>query len=350
MAGTYLLHGSLGSGRWLTALAIGALLNCENPIDDVNGLKAPCGNCRNCRTISDLNFEGLLFAVPLPPHKSANERFELTTAFLQEKRENPFKIMKSASSVTIPIEVARGIKKDLARRVGGEFRRIVIFYDMELMRQSSADALLKMIEEPPPDTTIILTSSRPEAILPTILSRSQKIKIDRISYQVVHDYVATISEVSENKNELYSRLSDGSIGQAIEMLNGADDEGASSRAVGFMLFKSLIWDGKPETVSHLNDMISSRNKGEAETLLKFWQSLIRDCGAYAVTGDESDIVNVDFVHDLVKIAPRFSEPATALSMASEIKITLADFALNVHIPGALTKLALKLKANLDLQN
>ena len=351
MASTYLLHGPQGCGRWATAISIAALLNCERPVGSDDLPPAPCGTCRPCRTIGDLNFEGLLFALPLAPHKTTDERMELTTEFLNKKRESPFGLMMSASSVSIPIDVAREIKRDLARKVSGDFRRVVIFYEMHMMRQSSADALLKMIEEPPPDTTIIMISSQSDMLLPTIISRSQKVKIDRISHKLIRKEIDKTETVSAKRADLYARLAEGSIGQALNMVEGGeDDDSAASRAVGFMLFKSLVWDSKPETVSHLNDMISARNLSEANALLKLWQSLIRDCGAYAVNGDDEDITNVDFAAELIKIAPHFSEPSVSLAMVADIKITLADLGRNVHIPGALTGLALKLKANLDLHS
>jgi len=286
------------------AISLAALLNCEsNPGSDTSdGPILPCGECRNCRKIFGLNHEGLYFAVPLPPHKGADEEIELINEILQLKREEPFRT------------------------------------------PSSADALLKLIEEPPRDTVIILTASRPEALLPTIQSRSQKIKLERIPEQAAVDYLVEKHKVSEGRARLLARISEGSLGHAIDMTDQDEGTDTSSRAVGFFLFKSLVWQDGAQMAAHINEMLNPRDRGEAEGILNLWQSLIRDCASLAISGSDEDIINTDFAADIRKMAVRFANPEVALRMADGIKITLADLRRNVHIQGALTSLALKLKS------
>ena len=90
--------------------------------------------------------------MPLPPHKKADEAIDLTQKFLAAKKDDPFVLPSVQSNVTIPIDVARGIKRSLAMRASEGVYRFVIFHQMERMLASSADALLKLIEEPPADT------------------------------------------------------------------------------------------------------------------------------------------------------------------------------------------------------
>ena len=85
VAGTYLFHGRDGLGHWGLAVSLAALLNCEQPQKTDSDL-IPCGTCRNCRMIFGINFEGLMVAVPLPPHKSSKEAVELTNEILDTKR------------------------------------------------------------------------------------------------------------------------------------------------------------------------------------------------------------------------------------------------------------------------
>jgi DNA polymerase-3 subunit delta' len=346
VAGTYLLHGNNGRGHWAMAISLAALLNCENKpgSDASNGPVLPCGECRNCRKIFGLNHEGLYFALPLPPHKPGDEEIELINEILQLKREEPFRIPSSTSSTNIPISVAREIKKSLSRMSGGGITRVVVFYRMELMRTASADALLKLIEEPPRDTVIILTASRPEALLPTIQSRSQKIKLERIPEQAAVDYLVERYEIKSERAKLLARIADGSLGHAIDMVDQDESADTSGRAVGFFLFKSLVWQDGAQMTAHINEMLNPRDRGEAEGILNLWQSLIRDCASLAISGSDEDIINTDFAADIRKMAVRFANPAVSLRMADGIKITLADLRRNVHIQGALTSLALKLKS------
>jgi hypothetical protein len=63
-------------------------------------------------------------------------------------------------------------------------------------------------------------------------------------------------------------------------------------------------------------------------------------------GAESELTNIDFAGDLQQLSVHFVDSRTAESMSEQIKISLADLALNVHILGSLTALVLRLKTNL----
>jgi DNA polymerase-3 subunit delta' len=343
-AGTYLFYGPEGVGRWQLAISFGALLNCEKPVLDAEDrLPRPCGECRNCRNIFALRFEGLHFAVPIPPHgNKADNAIDLTGEIIDRKREEPFSILSSESSTNIPVSVAREIKKRLGLRSSEGMTRVVIFYQMERMKTASTDALLKLIEEPPADTVMILISRKPDSLLPTIQSRSLKLRADMIPSGSIEQYLIEHYEVSEKKAKLLARIAEGSIGRAIDMIEESKDE-SSLRSVIFLLFKSLFLDSSPDLLGRMQDVMRLNDRSEAEELLRVWQGLIRDCAYFAVTGDEEGIANIDFSTDIRRLASRFSDPQTAPLMVGEIKNTLEDLRRNVHIPGALMALALRLK-------
>ena len=131
------------------------------------------------------------------------------------------------------------------------------------------------------------------------------------------------------------------------MAKVSEEENSSQRAVGFLLFKSLLNDSSPEVVSHIADFLGPRDKGQAENLLNLWQSLTRDCANYAVSGSEEEIINVDFLSEIKKLAGYFAGRQLSFRMVDNIKIALADLQRNVHIHGALAALALRVKANMS---
>ncbi|UCG63068.1 MAG: hypothetical protein JSV52_07240 [Candidatus Zixiibacteriota bacterium] len=352
-AGTYLLFGPEGTGRWLLAVSFAALVNCEKPdkSGEGSGSTVPCGECRNCRNIFGLNFEGMHFAVPIPPHENKlDQAIDLTNEVLTAKREEPFAIVSSSASTNIPVAMAREIRRQLSMKSSSGIRRAVIFYQMEKMKTASADALLKMIEEPPADTTILLITQNPDSLLPTIQSRSQKIKVSPFSAQIIENYLLSHYSVSEKKARLMSRIAEGSVGRAIDALEGADEDEGSTRGVALLLFKSLFLDKGPETLAHMNDVLDLRDRGESEDLLRLWQLLIRDCARVSVTDEDDEIVNVDFGTDIRKLARYFNDAGLSARMVDDIKNTLADLRLNVHIQGALMALALRLKAHIQAAN
>ena len=344
VSSTYLFTGEEGLGHWPLAIEFAALLNCLDPQEtgDTDAPVRPCRECRHCRTVYELNFEGLQLVVPVPPHKKLDDAIDLTSEIIAEKKMEPFKRLTSAANTSIPIDMAREVSKRLSRKSSDGITRVVLFYQMERMRASSADALLKLIEEPPPDTVLILTAERPEMLLPTIQSRAQKIRLRRLPDSLVSEYLVEKYGLSGVRATLIARLSQGVPGRAIDLTDSEDEDSTSRRAVGMLLFKSLFKEPGWSVLSQMQDMVNLGNRGEVADMLHLWQLLLRDGHYYAVTGEESGLINVDFAPELKQISPALADPQRVGQMVQSIKNTLADSARNVHIQTALAALSLKL--------
>lgn len=350
VAGTYLLYGPEGVGQWPLALAFASLLNCsDRKLDSPSGVLVPCGKCHSCRAIAGFNSPHLLYAVPLKPKtERKDEKLDDNAAVLEVlalQKEEPFRLHTHDKQLSIPIELARDIQRRLSLKAEEGAMRVVVFFEMEKMRGDAADSLLKLIEEPPPNTVILLTSANEHALPVTIRSRSQEIRLRRIPAKIIQEYLQKHKQLSEERAAIVARTSGGSLGRALAIAETDEDEGFD-RNVGFRLFKSLVADSNAETASHLADMVSDKDRGQAEELLYLWQTLIRDCAGYFATGDGDCIVNVDFQQEIVHFAPRFSEPSVVSGCAESIKNTLADLRRNVHIHGALVALSLSMKGHL----
>ncbi len=354
VASTYLFHGPEGVGAWSLAIEFAALLNCESPLAEPEHPESsrPCGRCRSCRLVFDLNFEGLHLIVPIPPRKKPGEKkprdpVDLTNEVLQLKREEPFVVPDRTSPISIPVELARDTKRKLAIRAGAGITRVVLFYQMERMLAASADALLKLIEEPPADTVLILTAVKPEGLLDTILSRAQKVRLQRLPEQSVIDYLVNVYRVSENSARLASRVCERSLGRAIASLSGEAGGGSDARSVGMLLFKALLTEPAPDVVSQMIELLNFRDRGAAEDLIRLWQSLIRDAAYFADTSDESGLVNVDFAAETKLLAGQLARRSVVARTVNTTKNTLADLGFNVHIQTALVAMVLKLKEDLE---
>lgn len=90
--------------------------------------------------------------------------------------------------------------------------KVWIIYDVERMQTTAANALLKTLEEPNPDTTLILVTEEPNAILPTIRSRCSFLALKPIAEQLIATFLK-----SKGFDEKWAKLSQGSIGKAIEL-------------------------------------------------------------------------------------------------------------------------------------
>jgi len=346
IASTYLFYGDEGVGKWLGAIALACLVNCENPLRDENGdVTDACGQCRNCHQISGYNFAEMYFAIPLPPHRSASEEIDLSLEYINRKKEEPYSLITSTRQLTIPINVAREIKRRTAIKPPRGLKRIILFDQMEKMLASSADSLLKMIEEPPPETIIILTARDPENLLPTIQSRAQKIRFRPIPKNLIADYLIRKYELTSEKAEFYARLARGSVGRAVGAI---DDETESSvRQNAFLIFKGFFTRDNPSAASIVMDLVNQNNRGETTQILSWWQSFLGDLIILKYGRDISNIQNIDLKAELGKLADKITPPDGFSRILDEIKETQFSLRRNVHIRPAMTSLAFRIKRHIN---
>jgi len=342
LASTYLFYGPDGVGKWSTALALTALVNCPEPIKDESGDAIDaCGQCINCRQIMNLTFAEFHPAVPLPPHKSESEAIDLTGEFLASKKKEPYGLIESRRQLTIPIQSAREIKKKAAIKPAANFMRVIFFYQMEKMLAASADSLLKLIEEPPPNTIIILTAQDPENLLPTIQSRAQKISFKNIPPGKIAEYVGGKYDISIEKAKLYARLAEGSLGRAINL--AGDDEDSPVRQVSFLMFKALILKDSASAVATMDDLINPRNRGEIEQVLSYWQTFLADIIQIKYGRNSENIINIDLLKELEVLSARIEKTEAFAEFVNKIADFNISFKRNIHARPGLASLIFQLR-------
>ena len=347
MGSAYLISGSEGYGHWPFALAISALLNCEK-IKSKQSIDL-CGECRACRLIATANFEGLSVIAPIKSHKNQNEAIDLTAEFIEARRREPFQLLDTSSPVTIPIDMAREMKRSLSQRASEGIHRVAVIYRIDRMRADGTDSLLKLIEEPPADTTIVLTTVNLEQVSATIQSRCRNLALEPLPEKFILNYLESNYKISVERATLLARIAERDLGRAIVLAGASDEDDGSERAFGLLLFKSLVVESSPTMLGLLTDHYANADRGQAEELVRLWGSLVRDCTAFASTGQDNDLVNVDFTPDIRKLSRYFSDPEVSSRMAAHLKNTLADFRVNVHIHPSLAALALRLRSALPTQ-
>jgi DNA polymerase-3 subunit delta' len=342
LASTYLFYGPDGVGKWSTALALTALVNCPAPVKDETGsIIDACGQCTNCRQIMNLTFSEFHPAVPLPPHKSDPEAIDLATEFIESKKKEPYGLVDSKRQLTIPIQSAREIKKKAAIKPTLNLTRVIFFYQMEKMLAASADSLLKLIEEPPPNTIIILTAQDPDNLLPTIQYRSQRISFKNISPAKIAEYICGKYNISMEKAKLYARLAEGSIGRAINLTK--DDEDSPVRQVSFLMFKALIQKDTASAVATMDDLINFRNRGEIEQVLLYWQTFMADIVQIKYGRSSENIINIDFFKELEILSARIEKPEDFDGFVNQIANFKSSFGRNIHARPGMISLIFQLR-------
>src|SRR6476620_4700971 len=168
-----LFHGPKGVGKQRLALWLAQLLLCEND-------PRPCGKCRNCEYAVNLTHPDLHWYFPRPRLKDADPdladvRDDYRDA-IADRVSNGGLYASPPGNEGIFVATVRAIVQEASLSPAMAKRKVFIIGDAERMvsqegSDQAANAFLKLLEEPPADTTVILTSSEPGALLPTVRSR-----------------------------------------------------------------------------------------------------------------------------------------------------------------------------------
>lgn len=187
-----LLHGPAGVGKQRLALWLGQALLCENA-------PPPCGLCQHCRFTLELNHPDLTWVFPRPRPKDADAAPEEIAADLAE--ESAARVARGGvytrppGTEAIYVATVRMVLRRAAMAPALGRRKVFVIGDAERMvpqegSEQAANAFLKLLEEPPRDTYVILTSSEPAALLPTVRSRVAAVRVKPLPPDEVHAFVA----------------------------------------------------------------------------------------------------------------------------------------------------------------
>lgn len=181
LAHAYLFVGPIGTGRGTTALALFKSLNCQDKSTEL-----PCGECGSCRRAAKGQHEDLL--VLAPPHGQA--------------------------SAQIKVEDVRQVLAALAYPPYGEGWRMVLIREAGHMNPTSANVLLKTLEEPPARNILVLTVQDPGEILPTLVSRCRRVNFQPLPEELIRRELVNRGQ-DESTARLRAGLCAGSLGRAL---------------------------------------------------------------------------------------------------------------------------------------
>lgn len=340
-----LLHGPPGIGKQRLALWLAQFLVCEAPRGD-----EPCGNCSPCRLTLRLQHPDVHWFFPLPRPKVSGGQERLGEALedaraaeLAARRERPYQATLSGEPVGLYLAHVQVLRRLAHHRPAAGQRKVFVIGDAEqLVAQEAspeaANALLKVLEEPPADTFLVLTAGDAEALLPTLRSRLLPIRVRPLPEQDVSAFLVESLSATPAAARIAARLGQGSIGRAIAFLPSADGPGPLEeiRQAGKALLEAAL--GEPVmrfATAHAQSPSGARGETFAGTLehLSLW---LRDLGATAA-GAEELVVNADELDWLRSVAgrlPRVSHGIPAAMRAVDAASQLAQFNVNPQLTTA----------------
>lgn len=346
-----LLHGPPGIGKQRFALWMAQFLLCEDPAPD-----APCGHCRACRLALKLEHPDLhwFFPVKRPPSRGSRERDDETLEDarlerLEELRTDPLYLVRTGELLGLHLGTVRNLRRRASRRPSMGPRQVFIVAQAEeLVSQESspeaANALLKVLEEPPADTWFLLTSSEPGRLLPTIRSRTSALHLASLPLGQVAAFLGRSRGVDDETATFAARLSSGAIGRAMGFLPAGEDPGPleSIRREGFTLLRAALShrgsDRYLQALAH--PPAGARGLQELLRALAVW---LRDLAAVAAGSPEAAL-NQDGVSWLSRVADEQRiHPLGAIEAAGAVEDARAQAAGNVNPQLLLAGLLLRVR-------
>ena len=270
-----LFLGPGGSGSLPLAVAYAQYLSCEDKqVDD------SCGVCSSCRKYQKLMHPDLHFSYPF----FAKHKDDTAITFIEQWREafiaNPYLSLDTwrgyldaeNKQANINIAECHQIIKKLSFKPFESAYKILILWLPEYL-DKTGNSLLKIIEEPQPNTLFILVAQNQDQILNTILSRTQLIKIPALSYAEIKDHLIASHNQTEDAAAEIAYLSNGNLTDAFSMLQ-QENKGYHNL---FVQWLRLCFGNKGIEVMAFVDQLSKMGRENQKNFLRYGINFIREC-------------------------------------------------------------------------
>jgi len=259
----YLLTGPSGVGRRTLALRFAQALNCTQPPK----AGQPCRLCSTCKRIEQEQHPDL--------------------AVVEAEREGE----------TLRIDQIRELQHTLSLAPYEARYRVALVLRFEEAHISAANAMLKTLEEPPPQVVVILTARSAESLLPTIVSRAEVIRLRTLSIDETAKGLQAVKGVPRQLAESLAHISDGRPGFALRLYE--TPELLEQRGAWLDDLVRLLSTSRRERLVFAKEIAEDKERMHAE--LQVWLTFWRDV-LISVSGIDRDVTNLDFSAQIQSLA------------------------------------------------
>jgi DNA polymerase III subunit delta' len=303
----HLIVGTPSIGKFTTALAMAQLLLCEH--------RTGCGVCRQC---------GLAGRLAHP---------DLRVLEIPSDRKN------------IPVAEVHEFVHGIALRPLEAERKVYVVRGAEDLAEEGANALLKTIEEPPPAVTIILTAPEPAAVLPTIVSRCQVVRLRPAARGEICAYLEARFSLAPDRADVIARASKGRPGWAV--LAAEDPALVDERETRARELLAMLRGTRLDRLERADALAErwGKDADEVRDALDAWMELWRDL-LLSQHGAAERIAFVGLAADIAELASALQPEtvrhalaatlalATALDRNAHARLALETYGLRLpHVPG-----------------
>lgn len=339
-----LFTGQGGFGTYAIALAYARYLNCQNRTRN-----DACGHCPSCLKYDILAHPDLHFVFPIVAKKEKKK--ELCDDFLPEWRdflqENPYfdfnswlnYINAGNSQAIIYSKESDTIIHKLNLKIYEAAYRVLIIWLPEKLHPTCANKLLKIIEEPPQHTVILMVSENPDNVLGTILSRAQRINVRAIEDQKLSETLTERFGITKEDAANVTHIANGNYLKAVETISLNEEN------LQFLdFFKSMMrnsWMRNVKEMKQLADILAGLGREKQKNFLQYCQHLIRENFIYRFQNAELTYMNHEEADFSIRFSP-FVNERNVIDLMEELSTAEQHITQNVNAKMVFFDLALRI--------
>jgi DNA polymerase-3 subunit delta' len=298
-----ILTGPRGAGKFTLAQMVAKAVNClQRPLAG-DGLPDFCGRCPNCERIAQADDLDQRFAEAVETRENLRD---------SDKRETRIFVQTHPEVLVIPPDPPQMlVKVDQVRHVIGEMyyrpregrQKFYIFSESNFMKEA-ANALLKVLEEPPDFATLFLLAENSNALLPTIRSRCITLRLAPLAVAEIAQDLALRTEWTAAQKTLVARLCGGAIGRARSFDLAAY---LTARKDALLLLTTALGDNEHSSLFRATEAYRAGGEGKAKTdlLISVLYSILEDL-LFLKSGSLELVRNHDLQPELAAIAAQVS--------------------------------------------
>lgn len=310
MAHALLLYGREGTGALPLAMAYARYVNCTN-----RGADDACGVCPSCIKMNKLVHPDVRYTYPVV--KKSSDKSAVSTDRIREWREIVIKnggyfdmghwlkqIEAGNKQPNIYAKECDEITKFVSMKpVEAPYKVSIIWMPERLGNE--ANKLLKLFEEPPQGTIFILVSEAPEKILPTVLSRMQRIEVPVVEEEEIAAALTERFKVEPHESANIAHLSNGNFIKALEEIHLNEEN-----KLYFDLFVSLMrlsYQRKIRDMKKWSESVAALGRERQKAMLSYCQRMVRENFIYNFHRKEMVYMTLDEQNFATRFAPFINE-------------------------------------------